>query len=203
MGLMDDIKRLKAQAEAAKQNQERMVGVRDDLYTQANQPNKGDFYEMLGALLTERLQGGMSGLENVKQSSEGAINKGFNTSRTKMKEDLASRGMGGSGAALSAIAQLGGERASALGDNDIKINQMNEDYKQNALTQLLGLNSFGAGAEQQQFGNLFSLLGLDINQMNFNREMKYKEDNTPSGFGQFLGQLLGAGTQISSAALSK
>lgn len=190
--------------QSQQQMAQQMDGARNSLYEKANQPaNKGDFYEMLGALLTDRLQGGMSGLENVKQSSEGAINKSYNTSRTKMKEDLASRGMGGSGAAMAAMAQLGGERATALGDNDIKINQMNEDYKQNALSQLFNLNSFGAGVDQQQFGNLFNLLGMDINQLNFNKDMQYREDNTPSGFGQFMGNLFGGGTQVLSSYLSK
>ena len=181
-----------------------MKSMFDQINTQAmGESNKGDFYAMLGELLTKQLNEGVTNLGGMKQSSEGAINRSFDQSRTNMKEDLASRGMGGSGAALAALGQLGGQRATALGDNSLKLDSMNQDYKNNALSQIFNLNSFGAGADQQQFNNLFGWYGANVDQMNFNSEMQFRKDSQPSGFAQFLGNLLGMGTQIGSAYATK
>lgn len=113
-----------------------------------------------------------------------------------MKEDLAGRGMGGSGAALAAMAQLGGERANALGDNDLQISEMDENYRRDTLARLLGLNAFSAGADQTQISNMMSLFEGNRNQYNINRDFQYREDNTPSDFGNIIGKLFEIGTDI-------
>ena len=164
---------------------------------------KGDFYAMLGEILTKQLNGGISNLDDYKRSSGGAISRSFDQSRTNMKEDLASRGMGGSGAALAAMGQLAGQRANALGDNSLKLDSMNRDYQNNALSQLFNLNSLGVGVDQSKISNMLNLTGLMQGEHQFNRELDFQSDNKPSGFAQFLGQLLGAGAQIGSAYVTK
>lgn len=167
-----------------------------------NQGNaKGDFYGLLGDVLSKQLTEGMPNLGDYKQFSEGSINKSFDTSRTRMKEDLASRGMGGSGAALAAMAQLGGERASALSENAIGLSQMDADYRTNALSQLMGLNQFGAGMEQQQWQNYFNLFAQKQATANFDKELKFQKDSQPSDFASLLGTILGASSQVATASL--
>ena len=163
-------------------------------YTQKD--NKGDFYEMLGNLLSQTIQTGAADTDLYRQNTQRAIGKGYNQANTRMKEDLSSRGMGGSGAALAAMAQLGGERASAMGDAEVGLSQMNQNVKMDALTKLLGLNSFGAGQEQSQFSNLFGLLTSQQNQFNINRDYQFQKDNQPSEFASLLGSLLGGGAQV-------
>jgi len=156
----------------------------------------GDFYGLLGNVLSQQMTSGLPNMDAYKQYSEGSINKSFNNSRTQMKEDLASRGMGGSGAALAAMAGLSGERANALGQNSLNLSQMDADYKQKALAGLFDLNNVGINAKQNQFSNMLNALGMQLGQFNENRNYKFQKDNQPSWLGQLLGSLLGAGSQV-------
>ena len=68
-----------------------------------------------------------------------------------------------SGVSAAAQAVMGGERGNALGDASMNINQMDTDYRQKMLTQLLGLNAFEAGQEdvgvgRRQAGHQFGVM---------------------------------------------
>lgn len=164
----------------------------------AGQDHKGDFYGMLGSILSKQLQDGFN-VDEYRQQSQGAIKKSAKLSSTQLNESFAGRGMANSGAAVAAQAMLGGETASALGQNEVQLSQMQEDYKQNALAKLLSLNAFGANVDQNQISNLLNLFNTQLSQANFNREMKFREDNQPSDFAQLLGSLLGGGAQVATS----
>lgn len=192
-----DWKKLLEQATSQENSAKNLMSNVNGLYGQAqNTDYTGDFYGLLGDMLSKQMTDGLPNLDQYQQLSEGSINKSFNNSRTSMKEDLASRGMGGSGAAMAAMAGLSGERASALGQNALGLSEMNENYKQQALGNLMNLNSVGVNAKQNQFSNILNALGLQLGQFNQNRDYQMQKDNQPSWLGSLLGSLLGAGTSV-------
>lgn len=171
----------------------------NDLLSQAKQQSgTGDFYGLLGQVLSKQMTDGLPNMDAYRQFSEGSINKSFNNSRTSMKEDLASRGMGGSGAAMAAMAGLSGERASALGQNSLGLSEMDENYKQQALGNLMNLNAFGANAQQNQFQNIFKILLGQQSMATSERDFSYnmytdtrnRKDEQSQAGGQAAGQTL-------------
>lgn len=182
-------------------NNYNMANKTQNLYNQlefdATQGNKkGDFYGLLGRILSQQLSDGAPNIDEYRQNVQGAIKKNAKLNQTQLNESFASRGMGNSGAAMAAQAMLSGETSQALGQSEVDLANMNESYKQDAISKLLGLNALSSNVDQNKFSNLMSLFQTNLNQLNFNREMQYKEDNTPSSFAQLLGSLLGAGTSV-------
>lgn len=190
-------KELLQQAQAKDAAGQTTINNINSLYNDAKSTDyTGDFYGLLGDILSQQMTDGLPNMDAYKQYSEGSINKSFNNSRTQMKQDLASRGMGGSGAALAAMAGLSGERANALGQNSLNLSQMDADYRQKALAGLFDLNNVGINAKQNQFSNMLNALGMQYNQMSDTRNYNYQKSNQPSWLGQLLGSLLGAGTSV-------
>lgn len=178
-----------------------MNQTRDAIYNNSLRDHKGDFYGMLGSILSKQIQSGLPNVDEYRQLSQSAIKKNAKLNQTQLNESFANRGMGNSGAAMAAQAMLSGETSQALGQNEVQLSQMQEDYKNNALSQLLNLNSFGANAEQNQISNLLNLLGLDRQQYQFSKNLNFQKDNQSSDFAQLLGSVLGGGAQVGAAAL--
>jgi len=151
---------------------------------------------------------------NLKQSAEGndplfdrlfgnaARKIGASTDRNiqDIKEAGAQSGFRGAGGNLINDAYKGEQESLAGVSDNLAVQESN--YKQNAISKLLGLNQFEGG----QFQNLFQSdrqnmqfrEGLDENRRQFNEQMA-KE---PSWWESLLGGLLGAGGQIGAAVLS-
>lgn len=166
---------------------------------QANKiDSKGDFYKLLGNILSDQIQNGINTNE-YREFSNRTINKQFDTSRKRMQEDLSSRGMGGSGAALAALAGVEGERGSALASSDLNYSKMEQDYLQNALQQLINFNFQGVNAQNQTFQNILGARGLEQQRYMFDKELQFKKDNQPSDFASLLGSLIGGGAQVLSS----
>lgn len=160
---------------------------------------KGDFYAMLGSLLSKTLTDGIPNLNEMKFNSQKGINQNYQGSRKALQEDFAGRGMGGSGAANVALAGLAGDRYSATLQNNLGYDQMDTSYKQNALSQLLGLNQFGGNQDLNANSQRLSLLGLNQGQYQFDQNLQFQKDNQPSDWASLLGSLLGVGGQVASA----
>ena len=179
-------------------------GLRDlwgKLYQSSQDDGKGDFYDMLGKLLSQTIQNGDPNMNEYREQMNRSVNQSFNASDKRLQEDFASRGMGGSGASLAARTQLGGERYNALAQGNMGLSQMDYGTKMNALSQLLGLNSQGIAANQNQFSNLFNMYGAKQSQANWEKDFKYREDNTPDPWGEFFGGIVQGGSQIGLASL--
>jgi len=93
---------------------------------------KGDFYGFLGNYLREVLDDGMPMMNQYRQNIQGTINKSFDKSQTNLLEKFANRGTYGSGMMAGSLGDLAGQRANALNQGELGLQQQNTQYKQNA-----------------------------------------------------------------------
>ncbi|MFC2135981.1 hypothetical protein ACFLTH_15300 [Bacteroidota bacterium] len=114
---------------------------------------QGTNIDILGqsGFLRELLQGGITkGMpfkDQFRQQAFGDINTSFDQSSTALNQMLAGTGNLRSGAAQAAQAGMAGQRGSALNQANVALNQQDIDYRQNAISQLLGIETGQAGLD--------------------------------------------------------
>lgn len=112
--------------------------------------------------------------ENVRKISEQAAQSGFRgTSANQINQAYKNQG----------------EAVGSMTDN-LAMKQL--DWKEGMIRNLLGLNQFEGSTNA-------GLFNAALGQQNFNREMDFREDNTPDPFGQLLGNILGVGGNVLTA----
>lgn len=166
---------------------------------QSAQPFLGQNFNFLSNYLQGASNGTIPGADQMRQTAYGKINTQTNNSAQRLKENMAANGMGQSGIASSALASLYGSGAGAIGDFESNLAEKELSFKQNAVSQLLGLNSFEGG---QRTG--LETLGqnqaqMDQQALQFQKQLDFQKDSQPSWLGQLLGGVLGAGAQVGSA----
>ena len=112
---------------------------------QANAPVgnfTGENFGYLQDYLKNILGNGLPNRAQYEQQGLGAIGKGTNQAVQRTKENLASSGLLRSGVGQSAIADIYGGQSNAIQGLESGLNQQEQAYKGNALSQLLGLNQF-------------------------------------------------------------
>jgi hypothetical protein len=184
-GYLSDIARKKKEAETLKTHQQGL----------------GSQFGFLTDYIKGILEGGLPDREKYLQSAKASIGKSTSNAVKGLNENLASRGMFRSGVGTNALASIYGNEASALGDVENQLNQMELSYKQNAINNLLGLNQF----EGNQYGKFLGMdrgydqwkQGLVENQRQFNAQM----DAQPDPWMQLLGSAVGGASQAGAAAL--
>lgn len=159
-------------------------------------------YNYLGNLLKGQIDNGMPQMGMYRQNSQAAVNTGADQAKRTLQANLAGSGMLRSGMATTGLMNVEGQREQALADNEVKLSGMDQTFRSQALGNLLGLNQLGL---RELEGNRNYSMGLQnslINQDQMAWERTYKNDNTPSPWGNVLGQLISSGAQVGAAAAS-
>jgi len=169
-----------------------------------------DYKKFLGSnygYLTDLIKGNIEGNNPIYDIIFGnaARRIGGTTSRNirDVKENLAASGFRGTGANL--INDAYRSEADALSQVSDSIAQMQASEKQNSINQLLGLNNqesnLAYNTNQSNIQQNQWLRSFLEGQRQFNENLNYQKENTPSVWEGILGSLLGAGAQVGSAAL--
>jgi hypothetical protein len=120
-------------------------------------------YQYLSTLLQGGASGGIPYKGNLLQTSTGAINKQYNTASNKLSDTMSAKGLGKSGIGIAAQSNLAGEQSGALNQATANINQEDINYRNQMISNLLGLNASEGGYEgqqkQQKLSALSQLLG--------------------------------------------
>lgn len=156
----------------------------------------GTDYDFYNSLFRDILSKGDPNQALYRQNLQGTINSQFNQSQQRLRENLAGSGMLRSGAALSGFMGLEGGRSQALAGAEVNLAQQDQDYRDKAITRLLGLEQMKTGEFQSNRDYAYRLRGLAENQRQFDQQLafeKYKyEDSQPSWLGTLLGGIGGA-----------
>lgn len=178
-------------------------------YSQQNELNKAEdkfkniysdsFNNMknIEGILQGVLKNGLPYADELRQNLQGGINKSFDRTSEQINQSMADKGTYGSGANLALQMGLGGERAGAIANSELQVNQMKSDYLFRTIGSLLGL-------DQSQFQNQMGIQDSIFDrkkwedQMGFNwaqlneQQRQFNEQNDFS-FGDFFGGILGTG----------
>lgn len=180
----------------------------DKEMNQYKQGAMGNSFNFLEGLLKNSINNGMPNKGELLQSGMGNINRGTNNAIRRNNENMAGRGMLRSGVASAVNAGIANQGNEQVGNYQLGLDQMEQDYKQKAIMQLLGLNQFQGNqnmnllnnaTDNKQFYETFN-----ENQRQFNSQLEQQE----YGWGDFLGQLFGtvggiAGGRLADKGLSK
>lgn len=109
-------------------------------------------YDYLMKLLKGQSEGGMPFKNQLLQTSTGAINNQYNKASQSMNDMLSAKGLGKSGIGIAAQGNLAGEQSGALNQATSGINQQDIQYRNQAIMNLLGLNTSEGGYENAQQG---------------------------------------------------
>ena len=162
---------------------------------------QGPEYNYLSSTLSSWLRGNIPGMDLMRQNALRDINTATNRNVLNTQQRLASSGLGRAGIGFSATAPIYNAQENAISNlNENLINQ-NTAFKERALRGLLGLNEF-AGSQNLAELNSQRQYGLGIgNLMNTQAATQAQIENTPSPWMQLLGQIVGGGAQVGSAAM--
>lgn len=151
------------------------------------------------------LRQGMPGKDQIVQQGTANINRNTSNAIMRSNEDMASKGMFKSGISGAVNADIYGQGARAQGEFMSNIAEKEAGFRQQAIYQLLGLNNTELNQLNQNKNMALGLKDRDMAQRQFMANMyaqsQTREDSEPDPFMQFLGALLGAGTQVGSAAI--
>jgi len=157
-------------------------------------------YNYLADILKKQMTEGDPTLDVNRQATQAQINQSVNKSQSTVGQNLANTGLSRSGLNTASIVNLEGQRANAIGNAEVNLINQDQEYKQQALTNLLGLSSV-AGSElsnnQRYYTQLQSILA------GLNATNKASEGSTSDeAWGNILGQLLNAGGTVGAAAIT-
>jgi hypothetical protein len=107
-------------------------------------------YDYLMKLLQGQSESGMPFKNQLLQTSTGAINNQYNKASQSMNDILSAKGLGKSGIGIAAQGNLAGEQSGALNQATAGINQQDIQYRNQAIANLLGLNTSEGGYENAQ-----------------------------------------------------
>ena len=150
----------------------------------------GEDTQFLTELLKGRIGGGLDpALQAAQAQGRQNISRQGDTARRKTNQMQASSGFRGSGANL--LNDIFGTEANALGNQSADFGLMGMQQREQAIANLLGLNSMktgvNAGITGQQVGVAGNLANMGLNQININDQLNASK----FGFDDFLGGLLG------------
>ena len=155
---------------------------------------KGSNFDYLQDIIKQGIEGNNPLYDTLLGNAKRKIGAVTDRNIRDIQEQSAQSGFRGIGAnKINDAYKTEAEAVGGVTDN-LAMAQLND--KQNMIRNLLGLNQFEGGINQDYFKTM-------LNQANFNREMDYREENTPSWLPQLLGQLLSGGAQVGTAALLK
>ena len=158
--------------------------------------NKGQNFDYLSNYLKDSMSNGLPFKDALRQFATGGINKSFDASSMRMKEDLAGRGMLGSGASMAAQSMLSGERGSAIGESDARLNEADIDFRSQSLMNLMRMNEF-EGTQDQQYG--LAMKNLLERKRQFDESLQFEKDNQPEWWESVLGSILGGAAKVGTA----
>lgn len=180
----------------------------DKEMNQYKQGAYGNSFNFLEGLLKNSINNGMPNKGELLQQGLGSINRNTSNAIRKNNESFAGRGMGRSGVASAVNAGIANQGSEAIGKYELGLNEMEQDYKQKAIMNLLGLNQFQGNQSMGLLDNAFRQKqfyeGLNESQRQFNAQQEAQE----YGWGDFLGQLFGtvggiAGGRLADKGLAK
>jgi len=133
--------------------------------------------------------GGMPHLQNLLQTSQGAINKQYGTASTNLSDKLSAMGLSHSGIGVGAQASLSGEQSGALNDATTK-----------AMTEA---DQYDMAIRNQQLQSIQMLLsGKNMSDVGNRQDQQQKNalwGDIGKGLGQFIplaGMLMGGGGAV-------
>lgn len=170
-----------------------------------NYYNKEDYlgnnYGFLVDLLKGRIGQGLTNKSELFAFDKKAIEDTIGASRAAIAEDFTSRGTFGGTGMAQINANLAKSESMALGKVLQGYSLMDENVRSQAIAQLLGLNQFegqlGFSVDQAENQKNLNWSQFFEQQRQFNKGM----DARPSAFMQLLGNIIGGGAQVGSAAL--
>lgn len=155
----------------------------------------GKQYDFLTNYLKNTIEGGSPSLDLQRQVSTSNINKSYDEAQQNLAESTAGKGTFGSGVAASSMVGLEGQRGASLASNEANLAAINEQAIQQAVGRLIGVNEGQANRELSLYG---TNVGTTLSREQLREQLKTQENAAQSSF---LAQLLGAATQIGTAAL--
>lgn len=153
---------------------------------------KGEDFSYLQDILKKGIEGNEGLFDTLLGNAKRKIGAVTDRNIQDISEQSAQSGFRGIGA--NKINDAYKTEAEAVGGVADNLATQELGWKQNMIGKLLGLNQFEGGVNM----NLFQ---SNRDQANFNRQMDYQEDQSDNWLGQLLGNILGAGSQVGTAAL--
>lgn len=164
-------------------------------YAETN--NLGSSFGFLKDYFTNNANNGDPNISAYRQQGQGAIKTNVKNNINATNEALASRGMLNSGIASAATANVYGQGDQALGQFETNLAEKDQQYRNNAIMGLLGLNQFEGNQNQ---GKANTLLNYDLqdrqlkqNQYQYDTTLNYQKDQSSTDFMDIIAGILGTG----------
>lgn len=165
----------------------------------------GSNYDFLSSLLKKNVEGNNPIFDKLYGNAARRIGGSTDKNVRTIKENLASSGFRGTGANLINDAYVNEQNALTQVSDNLSTQELG--YQQNALAQLLNLNS-------QEGQTAFSTFQSDRSNSQFEKEfaqryqmfkenLQFQKDSQPDWWESILGTLLGEGSKAAVAALIK
>lgn len=135
------------------------------------------------------------------QTAARDINKNLDRTRTSARENLAQGGMLKSGMGAIMDYNLASSGADAMADVENNLNTMDMNYKDSAISKLLGLDQLGLSKANSEAAYTLGKANTIENQRQFDSNFQFQKDSQPSWWESILGMGVGAGSRIGSAAI--
>jgi hypothetical protein len=158
--------------------------------------NKPFDMKELGTYLQGILSGGLPGKDQLRQQAYGQIDRSVGQATQRGKENLASSGLFRSGVGQAGLASILGSGSQAKGAFESDLIGKELDYKNQAVSQLLGLGSqyqTGVGMDRN-----FSLALQQL--LEQQRQFNVQQDNQADPWMQLVGQIVGTAGGVAVAA---
>jgi len=169
-------------------------------YAADNYSYLGDDYSFIQKTLKNNLATGMPGLTEQRSLALRDINRGVTDARRQMTEQMASLGNYGSPVGLNLVNDLYGKKADAIGTMDVDLLQKNAAYKNAILSQLQGLNQFGA---QQKLGETQANMNLAWRDKEFKEQQRqYNKSQETDFWNDTFPSLLGNAAKVAATYAS-
>lgn len=162
-------------------------------YASKRKPNKSaDWLSYLGSASKNQYKTGMGDYgTKLRSTMLNDIDTRFDEAGRTSDEAIAQAGLGASGLGTVARMKLAEQRGNAVAKADTQIASMDWNAKQQGLHNLFNVQSgYQRISDQAQ------------QQRQFEQQLKFQKEQAEYGWGDFFGDLLGAGAKVGSAAIS-
>jgi hypothetical protein len=157
-------------------------------------------YQQLVSMLQGGYTQGLPYKDQLLQTSTGAINQQYGNASKDLNDMMSGRGLGKSGIGIQAQANLSGKQSTALNQATGQLNEQDIAYRNQAMLNLLGLNTaegnYGLQQNQQQLSALQTLLSGRLQEDKQNEENKFDWGSVLKDIGSLAAAPLTGGTSL-------